>query len=318
MRRAFLCGDDHLTGKSYEHRKQWIVERLEQLAQVFAIEICAYAVMSNHYHLVVRIDRARAEQWSEAQVMRRWGKLFNLPLLIERYRKGLTTTEAEARQARKDIAVWRERLSDLSWYMRTLNEHLARRANAEDGCTGRFWEGRYKSQALLDEAAVLTCMSYVDFNPIRAGLADSPEASDYTSIQQRIRDWANRQPRKPVARDSQPPAQAPLMALSGRGKDPHPNAIHFTLQDYLELVDWAGRAIRRDKRGYIPEHLPPILERLGIEPAAYLRHVKGQSTQPVPNFLGHVHRIKAAADQLGQRFIKGLYLAKALYPPPSS
>ncbi len=111
VRRAFLCGEDHLTGKNYEHRKPWILERLKTLAKVFSVDICAYAVMSNHYHLVVRINKGQADQWSDEDVMRRWGRLFTLPLIVERYAKNLTTTLAERRQAQKVIAEWRERRS---------------------------------------------------------------------------------------------------------------------------------------------------------------------------------------------------------------
>ncbi len=52
VRRAFLCGEDHLTGKNYEHRKAWVVERLALLADIFAIDVASFAVMSNHYHIV--------------------------------------------------------------------------------------------------------------------------------------------------------------------------------------------------------------------------------------------------------------------------
>ena len=188
VRRAFLCGEDAVTGKSFEHRRGWIAERIKQLAGVFAIDVAAYAVMGNHYHVVVRIDRDRALGWSVEEVLRRWTALFSGPLLVRKY-----LSEARGEMGEAEIAkvaelaeTYRARLYDLSWFMRTLNEYIARRANAEDGVKGRFWEGRFKSQALLDEQALLAAMAYVDLNPVRAGIAETPEDSDYTSIQERV------------------------------------------------------------------------------------------------------------------------------------
>jgi hypothetical protein len=187
--------------------------------------------------------------------------------------------------------------------MRSLNEDLARRANAEDGCTGRFWEGRFKSQALLDEAAVLTCMSYVDLNPVRAGIADTPERSDFTSIQQRI------QEREAI----DAPGKPQLVALDGSSNDDHPNAFSFSNDDYLELVDWAGRAVRNDKRGAIPSSLPPILRRLQLDPEHYLRHVARGGRGYHVAALGHVDRLREAAERLGRCFFKGVGQSRCLY-----
>jgi hypothetical protein len=76
VRRAFLCGEDPLTGYDFEHRRQWIVARMKLLASVFAIDLCAYAVMSNHYHIVIRVKRQQAREWSNREVAERWARVF--------------------------------------------------------------------------------------------------------------------------------------------------------------------------------------------------------------------------------------------------
>ncbi|WP_240041918.1 transposase [Aeromonas media] len=183
VRRAFLCGQDAHSGQSYEHRRQWVADKLGQLSQVFAIGICAYAVMSNHYHLVLKVQANIAHEWSEREVAERWSRLFQWPLLVRRWYQGEELIAPELDVVQQLIAQWRERLHSISWLVRLLNESLARQANQEDGCKGHFWEGRFKSQALLTESALLACMTYVDLNPIRAGIATTPEESDFTSNQ---------------------------------------------------------------------------------------------------------------------------------------
>jgi REP element-mobilizing transposase RayT len=323
VRRAFLCGWDRLTGRSYEHRKQWVVERLRELGEVFCIDVCAYAVMSNHHHVVLRLNREQAAALNDNEVLARWSALFGLPLVVQRYRDGESASEGEAEAARDWIAAYRERLSDLSWFMRCLNEPVARWANAEDGVTGRFWEGRFRSQALLDEAALLTCMSYVDLNPVRAGIAETPEASDHTAIQARIRAWwhgAGDQtpPRagrnnKVVETEDQSSDAPDLLPFRGPERDGAPDHLPFAFADYLELVDWAGRAVRDDKRGAIAVDAPPILARLGIDPEAYLDRMCRQR-QPFIRAIGRADRLREAATELGQRYIKGIRDASALFP----
>ncbi|CAK0776727.1 transposase [Gammaproteobacteria bacterium] len=189
VRRVFLCGEDSHTGKNFDHRRGWLETWILQLAGVFAIDVAAYAVMSNHYHIVLRIDALRAAEWSIEEVLERWTRLFTGPVIVQRYLSPETRalmTESECDKVVELAEGYRERLTNLSWFMRVLNESIAREANREDGVKGRFWEGRFKSQALLDEAALLSAMAYVDLNPIRAGIAFTPEESDHTSIQARI------------------------------------------------------------------------------------------------------------------------------------
>ena len=261
VRRAYLCGEDHLTGKSFEHRRQWVVDRLQMLVSIFAIEVCAYAVMSNHYHVVLHINARQVESWDRDEVLKRWTALFTGPLLVQRYLSKERLSSSELRRVDEYIEEYRHRLKDISWFMRCLNEHLAREANKVDGCKGRFWEGRFKSPALLDEAALLTCMAYVDLNPVRAKLAQTPEQSDYTSIQERIEKTSEH------GKNKQPLTLKPFH-LKGQNPD---EALPYILHDYLELVDWSGRAVRVDKKGSILEATPPILVRLEIDPDEWLK-----------------------------------------------
>ena len=187
VRRAFLCGYDKTTNTDYEHRRQWIVERIRLLASVFSIDVCSYAVMSNHLHLVLKLDDSESDIGTDAEVIQRWTTLFKGPLLVQRHAQGDALSKAEREAVSDIVAVWRARLRDLGWFMKCLNEPIARIANKEDNCTGHFWESRYKSQALLTEEALLSCMAYVDLNPVRATMAQTPEESDYTSIQERIK-----------------------------------------------------------------------------------------------------------------------------------
>jgi len=293
VRRAFLCGTDPLSGFDFEHRRQWIVDRIKLLCTVFSVDLCAYAIMSNHYHIVVRINVDEVKQWSDEEVASRWMQIFSGPLLMRQYLMNTDLTKAELKCVAELFITWRERLCDLSWFMRCINEPIARMANREDHCSGRFWEGRFKSQALLDERALLACMAYVDLNPIRATIAKTPEQSDYTSIQERIN-----HPESPYLRPF---------------KEKEENGIPFKLKDYLELVDWGGRQIKRNKRGHIPASAPPILMRLKMEASPVLDYL---SKDDIPSFgaLGPVSMLKAFAKSVGRRFIKGHAFGDRLCP----
>ncbi|MET0110589.1 MAG: alpha-amylase family glycosyl hydrolase [Candidatus Thiodiazotropha sp.] len=301
VRQAFLCGEDELTGRSYEHRRDWIVKKLKRLDAVFSISICAYAVMHNHTHTVLKIDRETALKWCDDEVIARWTKLYKPSPIVSRYLNGIKLSKAELDVVTEDIRKWRHRLYDVSWFMRNLNESIARQANAEDNCTGKFWEGRFTSQALLDEAALLTCMSYVDLNPVRAKIADRPEESDFTSIQERIRHYQK------MVEQTGDPAEAATTAPTHLlpffcGEDQEKTiGLTFSLPDYLELTDWAGRAIREDKSGAIPSELAPILERLNIDPEAWLDCVKnyGKNYNTV---IGTREKIKQFSKAIGRKW----------------
>ncbi|AVV83517.1 hypothetical protein SPWS13_1724 [Shewanella putrefaciens] len=140
VRRAFLCGDDDYSGKNYDHRRAWVESLLFKLEAIFAIDVVAFAVMSNHLHVVLRIDVETANRWSDREVLEQWHKLFKGNELTQKFAKGELVEAHEVNRLKHSIATYRSRLCDISWFMRCLNEPIARQANQEDNCTGRFWK----------------------------------------------------------------------------------------------------------------------------------------------------------------------------------
>ena len=294
VRRAFLCGNDDYTGRSFEHRKAWVEERLELLAECFAISIHAYAVMSNHLHLVVQLAPDAVAGWADLEVDARWVRLF--PPRFD----DANSVEAKCRRLIDDperLKLIRSRLSDLSWLMRCLAEPIARRANREDRCNGRFWEGRFKAQHLCDERALLTAMAYVDLNPVRAGIAQSPEDSAHTSATARIA-TAGKTPQT---------LDMPLSPILGV---PRPS-LAITTADYLQLLDWTGRQLAPGKRGRITGDAPACLRAVDTDAARWTTRVRGIGSG-YWRAVGSAEQLIALAQRIGQRWLKGLRLAERL------
>ncbi len=274
VRRGWLCGEDPISGRSFEHRKGWIESRLLELCSVFSIDLFGYAVMSNHYHVVVEVVPHRARAWGDEEVARRWCRLGS-----KRSDEHVERKTAELLADRERLDEVRRRLGSLSWFMRYLNEPIARWANHEDDVKGRFWEGRFKSFALLDEPAVVGCMAYVDLNPVRAGVAERPGDAAHSSIARRLR--------YPET------GGAPLASLGDLG---------LTLEAYCSLLEWTAFG----QRGAVGPPPPAA--------ASALSHL----CQPAGHWLGRVrsHRrkyraygdlglLRNYAKSLGQRWLCG-------------
>lgn len=304
VRRAFLCGVDKYSQQSFEHRRQWMVERIRFLTSVFAIDVAAYAVMSNHYHLVVHVNEAQAKAWTVEEVSRRWGELYQCHPLVDRLLTHTSSCQAEVDFAIKLIEKWRLQLTDISWLMRNLNEYIARKANKEDVCKGRFWEGRFKSQALLDEKAVLACMAYVDLNPIRAKMANTPDASEFTSVFERIHGKASHEESSSNHTDENPFKTKPLLGFIGNSHKNSPCGIAFSLLDYLSLIEATGRIIREEKHGYIPANTQPLLKQLGLNGEDWLQLAQhfGKTYQQA---VGSLDELALFASHTNKKWISG-------------
>jgi REP element-mobilizing transposase RayT len=323
VRRAFLCGDDPHTGCSYEHRREWIRARLEFLASIFGVDCLTYTVMQNHVHLVLRSRPDVVATWSDQEVASRWLRLFP-----KRRNKDGSPAEPQKPEIdmivndRDQLAERRRRLSDLSWWMRCTAENIARRSNREDDVTGHFWEGRYRAQLLLDEAGLLACAAYVDLNPIRAAMAETPEASRFTGAHDRLgdlsersersrmsdHDWERSRPGKrsgwlsPIEIDEAADPTGADVESGGR-RASQKGFLSLSLCDYLQLLDWTGRQIREDKRGSIPKHLAPILARIGMDAPGWCDLVT-KFGKCFKRAAGTAEHLTQEAERRGQRWMQ--------------
>lgn len=275
VRRAWLCGRDPMTGRNYDHRRRWLEQRIIKLSEVFAIDLYGYAVMSNHIHLVINLDADRTKEWDDSTIADKWLQLTSSNPKQKQFHRTLLLSNPDR------LLEIRERLGSASWFMRYLKEPLARFANKEDDCTGRFWEGRFKSQRLLDADSILACMVYVDLNPLRAGEADDPTSSRHTSLFNRLQSHRLNQPLETI------------------GKPHRSMPFEHSLAEYIELTKWT--ALSQASARPIPQKPStvklPINQTLWLtyylpEPGTWQR-ARGSITN-----LGHY------ADELGLKWIR--------------
>lgn len=317
VRHAFLCGKDRFTGRSFEHRRAFIEAELRRLGQIFFLDVVAYSVMQNHFHVVLFIDSPAQQEATSHDVVTRWHQLHHGTQLSARFLNNEPLEAYEQQQLDALINLWRTRLASISWYMRVLNEKVARMANAEDNVTGRFWQGRFKCQALLDEQALLSCMAYVDLNPVRAGIADTPENSAHTSVKHRVDHWQN----TAIAQ----PNHANLESHSDHKFQPddlHPftanpshdiqKGISFSVIGYLELLDWTGKQIREDKPGKISDDAPPVLQRLSIS-AEHWVYLCTNFESRFKGLVGTVHSLEQACVHFKRRKRPNLSASASLF-----
>lgn len=274
VRGDFLCGGEHA------HRKNWIWQRLMLLARIFGIDALFVAILDNHVHLILRNRPDVVEQWSDAEVMRRAVLAFPYKFRHFGGAKGPSRRQLSILLEDQDrIKEMRNRLSSISWLMRQLNQKIAKMANAEDGVSGHFWDGRFKSTPILDGVGLMLCAMYVDLNVIRTGQAETPEESEFTSAQARIEGMLGRARQEPYA-ENWDGWLSPISLLEdeqpGYPKSDSPSAKRATdtgifdmpTKDYLRLLDHHGRIQAKGKRGKIPDELPPIHERLAVKQEA--------------------------------------------------
>ena len=261
VRGAKLCGE------GFEHRKVYLENRTEYLSSIFAVDTIGYGILDNHFHLLLWTDPDRAAQWSDEEVATRYLRL-HPGLRADKDDPEESVRLAVANPER--IAEWRHRLGSLSWLMKCLKEPLSKMANLEDGTHGAFWEGRFYSHRVTDDAGVLTSLIYIDLNVFRAGLARMLEDSAHTSLKARAellklfkKQLAGGEFDAEAASRLREKEEELWLVPLDRSENRR-CILGIGLADYLTLADAVARVVVEGKKA-IPKCAAPILKRLGIE-----------------------------------------------------
>lgn len=316
-----------LMGEGYEDRKQWIEDRLKLLASAFALSVGGFAIMDNHLHVLCRLDPDEAKQWSPEEVMRRWISIFPPKLLAVGDEKALKLWIEHQIKDQNRIEELRTRLSNLGWFMKALKEPLSRMANKADGCQGAFWQARYKSIAVLDTEALLATCVYIDLNPLAAGISQTPEASEHTSIRQRV-DHVKKKGELDKLKAARRGSVAGSLAAGNLEQDHwlvpiedrrlHSNAKtesnregmleSFSLGSYLMLIDYTGRLYRNGK-ARMDSAVQEVFERLGTSCEYWndcIKKMLGSQSLRGCFFATDAEKVKTLAQQRGQRHLANL------------
>ena len=319
-RRAHLFGE---VGPDAVDRKAWIENRLKQLDDIFAVSVGGFSVLDNHLHLLLRIDVDQPSTWSDEEVVRRWFRLYP-PRGADRKPLADNQIDDLVQKRIKDekwVAKSRQRLGSLGWFMKCLKEPLSRMVNKSEKCTGSFFEGRYKSIAILDTEALLTVCAYIDLNPVAAGIAATPEQSDYTSVKSRVENVATQQ-RTDDLREVMNGSVAASRAASGledslwlvpiedrRRLDAGREGMleGFTLANYLLLVEHTGRMFREGK-AQISSELASLFERLGSSADCWQARMNKLCGGRLLGrfFASSRERLRSAAETLGVHHLANL------------
>ena len=311
-----LCGKKGKT--DCDHRKEWIRDRLVQMSEVFAVEVCGYAINKDRLDVIIRVRPDLAKKWSKEEVARRWKMIHPQ----DRDRELEFETVKPSKQQIQDLLddkqqleECRGRLCDVTWFVRDLCEAVARRMNREEGRKGRVWYGRFRTRQVLDAPAALASCTAIELSPVVAGLTKEIGKGGYSSACDRIagaKSRARAKTRAPRAKDADI-WLCPVDATKAKGKVPAKSAFPMTPSDYVKLVEWTGKQIAAKKLDAAPSaDIAGALSKMGLNPDSWLSFVAGLDDR-FTRAVGSPKLMAKEAKRIGKSWFRGHIHAEEAY-----